>query len=182
MMRELSLNIMDLAQNSIAAGGTLIEIRIAKYSLLRKLVIVITDNGCGMESDELCRAQSAFYTTRSTRSVGLGIPFFKMAAEMTGGNFYINSQPGTGTRVSAIFHTGHIDMLPLGDVAETVLLLIICNPNLDFVYRRSLDERSICLDTREMRDALGENFPLSSPDVVVWLREYIREQEESLSE
>ncbi len=177
-MRELSLNVMDIAQNSVSAGASLIEIGVAESG--GELVISIRDNGRGMSAETAARVTDPFYTTRTTRDVGLGVPLFKMAAEQTGGGLEISSEPGVGTLVTARFITGHIDMTPLGDVNETVVLLISCNPELDFVYTRKKDGKSFTLDTREVREILGAGVPLNGSDVTMWLRDWLKENEDEL--
>lgn len=180
-MRELSLNVMDVAQNSISAAATLITLAVEENPAADTLTILIEDNGRGMSPEQLEQVQSPFYTTRTTRPVGLGVPLFKMASEMTGGSFSIKSQQGKGTVVSAVFHTSHIDMTPLGDMNETVLLLVTCNPEIDFVYRRTRSAQNFTLDTRELREVLGEDVALSSPEVVAWIREYLAEAQAELA-
>lgn len=180
-IRELSLNVLDVTQNSITAGADLIEITLGEDTAENRLVITIADNGCGMDEEQVRSVTDPFYTTRTTRKVGLGIPLFKMAGEMTGGDFSIRSEPGAGTTVTARFHTDHIDMTPVGNMAETILLLITCNPQIDFVYSRSRGEAAYVLDTRELREILGDDVPLSSPDVGAWIRDYLAEQEGALN-
>ena len=177
-MRELSLNVMDIAQNSLVAGASLIAVTICEND--ENLTITIADNGKGMDSETIERVKNPFYTTRTTRSVGLGIPLYKMACEMTGGSLKISSQPGKGTTLEALFVKNHIDMVPLGDISQTIQLLITCNPNVDFVYTRGLGEKSYTVDTREMREILGEEVPLSSPEVSLWIKEYLEEQDAGL--
>ena len=181
-MRELSLNVMDVAQNSIAAGATLTTITLREDTAAGTAEITIADNGCGMTPEQGEKVQSPFYTTRTTRPVGLGVPLFKMASEMTGGAFSITSAVGEGTVVKAAFHTGHIDMTPIGDMNETILLLVISNPDIDFAYQRERNGKSFTLDTRELREVLGDEVPLSSPDVAAWIRENLREEENGLLE
>ncbi|MFR5069501.1 MAG: ATP-binding protein [Eubacteriales bacterium] len=113
-MRELSLNVMDIVQNSISAGATVIKISVLEEA--QKLTIVVTDNGKGMSKEQVCKVIDPFFTTRTTRKVGMGIPLFKMEAEMTGGSFEIESDLNQGTKVTATFITTHLDMLPLGDI------------------------------------------------------------------
>lgn len=175
-MRELSLNVMDVVQNSIAAGASLIGITVEEQSQANTLSIRIEDNGRGMSPQQVAQVQDPFYTTRTTRKVGLGIPFFRMAAQMTGGNFSIRSQQGVGTWVEANFFTNHIDMVPVGDMKETVLLLVITNPHLDFTYTRRRDQAAFTLDTRKLRVILGD-VPLNDPAVSTWLRGYLDEGE-----
>jgi hypothetical protein len=173
-MRELSLNVMDVAQNSITAGAGLVTISVEEGA--GRLAITIEDDGCGMTAEQVERVQNPFYTTRTTRDVGLGVPLFKMASEMTGGSFSIRSEKNVGTVVRAEFDAGHIDMTPLGDMNATLLLLISCNPNLDFLYRRVKDGKEFALDTREIRAVL-EGVPLDSPDVVAWIKDSLAEGE-----
>lgn len=181
-MRELSLNVMDVAQNSISAGASLITIEAQEDSALDRLVIRVLDNGCGMTKEQVKRVTDPFYTTRTTRRVGLGIPLFQMEAEMTGGSLEISSEPGKGTQLTAVFVPSHIDMIPLGDLEETIHLLITCNPQIDFIYRRGLNARAFTVDTRELRGLLGNEVPLNSPEVSIWLREYLIEQKQSLED
>lgn len=178
-MRELSLNVMDIVQNSVSAGATLIRINVTESVTRDILTISVIDNGCGMTPEQTASVIDPFYTTRTTRKVGLGVPLFKMEAEMTGGNFEIQSEKGKGTVLSATFKPSSVDMIPLGDINGTVKLLISCNPQIDFVFTRSFEsngkEREMYLDTRELREILGE-VSLNSPDVVVWITEYLEEQ------
>ena len=138
--------------------------------------LTIEDNGCGMTSEQLERVRDPFYTTRTTRPVGMGIPLFRMAAEATGGSLSITSKPGAGTTVTAVFGLSHIDRLPLGDMDGTVSTLVRMNPGLDFCYIHRVDGREFVFDTREIRDILGD-VPLDDPDVALWLNEYLREQD-----
>ncbi|MBE6827680.1 MAG: sensor histidine kinase [Ruminococcaceae bacterium] len=178
-MRELSLNILDVAQNSISAGASLITVEVTEDTELKTLSVNIIDNGSGMTSEQLEKVRDPFYTTRTTRKVGMGIPLFKMAAEQTGGCFSINSAPGKGTEVSAVFKTDSVDFTPLGDMRSTVIMLVTMNTDRDFVYRRVLDGREFVLDTREIKAVLGE-VPLDNPDVTEWLKGYIDENVNNL--
>ena len=178
-MPEISLNILDVAENSIRAGAGYIEIDVIADSQKDTLEIMVRDDGCGMDEEQVRRVTDPFYTTRTTRRVGLGIPFFKQAAESTGGSFQIASRVNEGTCVKAIFGLSHIDRMPLGDMAGTVTALIRLNPGVDFVYRHTVDGRSFEMDTRELRAQLGD-VPLSDPDVMEWIDGYLREQEDSL--
>ncbi len=184
-MRELSLNVMDIVQNSISAGASLITIEV-KESLPEDLLsISVTDNGCGMTKEQVEHVIDPFFPTRTTRSVGLGVPLFKMEAEMTGGSFVIDSEKGKGTALTAVFKPSHVDMIPLGDIEGTVQLLISCNPDRDFLYHRTRKgpegkEGDFTLDTRELREVLGGDVSLDNPEVVVWIKEFLEEQTEEL--
>ena len=115
MMPEIALNVLDIAQNSVRAEASLIQISVDVDEAADTLTITIEDNGCGMTTEQTARVTDPFFTTRTTRKIGLGVPFFKMAAESTGGSFSIQSEPGVGTKVTAVFGLSHIDRMPLGE-------------------------------------------------------------------
>ncbi len=181
-MQELSLNILDVVQNSVKADATLIEITVTECARSDTLTITITDNGCGMDEKTVGKVVDPFYTTRTTRKVGLGLPLFKMAAELTGGSFHISSVPGKGTAVEAVLGLGHIDRMPLGSMCETMTALISCNAHIDFVYTHTVrakqppEEKAFVLDTRQFRDILGE-VPLNSPEVIAFIKDYFAEND-----
>ncbi len=175
-MTEISLNVLDIANNSIRAEATLIEITIQIQRDADKLKITIADNGCGMTRSQIERVEDPFFTTRTTRKVGLGVPFFKMAAESTGGSFLIESTPGVGTKVTAVFGLSHIDRMPLGDMNSTIHTLITLNTQIDFLYRYVFDTKEFTLDTREFRRVL-DDVPLNSPEVSAYIKEYLQENQ-----
>jgi anti-sigma regulatory factor (Ser/Thr protein kinase) len=174
MMPEISLNILDVAQNSVTAGSTLTEITITADRAKDRLTVSVRDNGRGMTEEQVRRVTDPFFTTRTTRKVGLGVPFFKMAAELTGGSFRIESTPGVGTEITAVFGLGHIDRMPLGDMAGTMTALIGPNPSLDFLLRYAVDENGFVMDTREIRKIL-DGVPLSEPEVLSFITGFINE-------
>ena len=186
-MRELSLNILDIAQNSISAGASLITIDVSESREEHLLTLTVSDNGCGMDEEQLQNVCDPFFTTRTTRKVGMGIPLFRLAAEQTGGSFEITSKKGVGTSTKAVFHSDSIDFTPLGDMTSTVTVLISMNTDRDFIYRRSAYDiaslmrdafvswgEEFVLDTREIKNIL-DGVPLDNPDVVQWMKEYIDE-------
>lgn len=173
-MRELSLNVLDIAQNSVSANASLIQIEVNENTSDDTLTIIITDNGKGMTHEQVEKVVNPFYTTRTTRRVGLGVPFFKMAAEMSGGSFSIKSEVGKGTIVTAIFGLSNVDRMPLGDMTSTISLLIRCNCDRDFIYKRIKDDKQFIVDTRQLRTILGD-VPLNEPDVLKWIEDYINE-------
>lgn len=173
-MRELSLNVLDIAQNSITAEASLITIEVLEDTRLHTLAINIIDNGKGMSDEQLMSVRDPFFTTRTTRKVGMGIPLFKLAAEQTGGCFSINSALGKGTAVNAVFKTDSVDFTPLGDIRSTVIMLVTMNLDRDFVYRHKVDENEFVFDTREIKQVLGD-VPLNEPDIVDWMKEFIEE-------
>ena len=178
-MPELALHILDLVQNSVSAGAARVVVTICYDTAADTLLISIEDDGKGMPPELLARVESPFATTRTTRKVGLGLPFLKMAAEMTGGALSIESTVGKGTCVTAWFTLGHIDLAPLGDMSATVAGLIQCSPDIDFVYTVQADGEQFAADTRELRAVL-DGVPLSEPSVALWLREYLAENTEQL--
>jgi hypothetical protein len=173
-VQELSLNLLDIAQNAVAARATLIEIEVSIDTAADRVDIVVRDNGCGMSEVQLAQADDPFYTTRTTRHVGLGIPFFKMAAQMAGGDMTIVSRLGEGTELRVWMRYSHIDRMPLGDMGATMSSLIGLNPDLDFVYRYQRDGRRWTLDTRRLRE-LMEGVSLAEPEVARFVREYVNE-------
>ncbi len=176
MMTEISLNVLDIANNSIRANASLIEIKIQIKRDLDTIMITIADNGCGMTEEQIKQVEDPFFTTRTTRKVGLGVPFFKMAALSTGGSFRIDSVPGTGTTVVAVFGLSHIDRMPLGDMNSTMLTLITLNTQIDFLYTYAFDHKEFTLDTREFRHILND-IPLNSPEVSAYIKEYLTENQ-----
>ena len=134
MLPEISLNILDISQNSISAKATQIKIMVWVNTFKQQIKVQIKDNGTGMDAETVKRVTDPFYTTRTTRKVGLGIPFFKQEAECTGGSFSISSVLGQGTDIQAIFCTDHIDCMPLGNLNETVYSLIVMHPDIEFYY------------------------------------------------
>ncbi len=175
-MKEISLNILDIAQNSVKAGATLVEIKINEDD--NTLAFEITDNGCGMTEEFLARVTDPFTTTRKTRSIGLGLPLLKMEAEMTGGSFSISSKSDAeyadhGTTVKATFLKDSIDYIPLGDIVGTVCILIQGAESIDFSFEHKINENTVSLKTSDMREMLGDDVPLSSAEVIAWVREYL---------
>ena len=178
-MEELSLHILDIAKNSVKAKATLIKITVCEDIFKNTLTIEIEDNGCGMDKEFLKTVTDPFSTTRTTRKVGLGIPLFKAAAQRCGGDLEIFSETGKGTTLRAWFEHNHIDRAPLGDMAGTMQTLISGSPEIDFLYCHTINDREFILDTREMRNILGD-VPLDSMEVVSWIYDYTEEGIENI--
>lgn len=179
-MKELSLNILDITQNSIKAGATLVEIHLTETE--ETLVMMIRDNGCGMSKELLANVTDPFCTTRKTRKVGLGIPLLRLAAEQTGGKFEITSISEQddpvqhGTTTTATFFKNHLDFTPLGDIVSTLITLFQSIGDYDIVFLHTIPGgASVKVDTRELRATL-DGVPLNTPDVLVWIRDYLNEQ------
>ena len=182
-MKELSLNILDITENSVKAGASLTSILIDEENQVLKLVI--KDNGSGMSEEILRGVTDPFYTTRTTRKVGMGLPLLKLAAEQTGGSMTVESVScesdpvNHGTKVEALFYQDSIDATPLGDVVSTVCTLIQGHPDTDFYFsHRILNENQdilVELDTRQIREVL-DGVPLNEYEVIKWIEEYLNDQ------
>ena len=168
-MEDLSLHILDVAENSVNAGATFIQISIAENTVQDLLILTIEDNGRGMPPEFVQKVLDPFCTTRTTRKVGLGLSLLAQSARETGGDIRIQSFPDKGTVVTADFRPSHIDMKPLGNIADTITTLIAGNPETDFLFRYDQDNRNYSLDTREIRAAL-EEVPINSADVLSAIR------------
>ena len=174
-MFELSLHILDLVQNAVRAGASLVIIRILYDTAQDQLTIELEDDGCGMDEALLKRVLSPFATTRTTRKVGLGIPMLQQLAQQCGGDLTLESQVGVGTTLIARFQMSSIDLPPLGDLPGTLRTLILGSPDKpDFLLEYSWDGREFCLDTRQVRAALG-GLSLAEPDILDWIAGYVQE-------
>ncbi len=179
-MKELSLHILDIVTNSINAKSSLIKIRIIENSRDDFLKIIIKDNGTGIKSDDIDKIQSPFYTTRKVRNVGLGLPFLKLAAESCEGKFNIESEENEGTEVTAVFKRSHIDRAPLGKIEETILTILNFSEKFDLIYMHEINSSKFCFNTREVKSVLEEDS-IKDPKVLIWIREYIKENIEDIS-
>lgn len=177
-MKELSLYILDIAQNSFAAGAILTEVLVDETETQAR--ITVRDDGCGMSEQATEKVFDPFYSTKNKKT-GLGIPFFKLAAELTGGEVKIESSDRAtehGTTVIGVFHKDHIDCPPLGDMVSTVCLLAMgCGDGDLFFLHKIGGEEKVRLDTRALRSILRET-PLSHPEIQLWMRKYVKQQYE----
>ena len=174
IMIELALHILDISQNSLRAGATLVEMTLIEDIKKDRLTIRIKDNGCGMNASEIEKALDPFYTTKKVRKIGLGLPMFKQAALQAEGDFIIESEPGRGTFISAEFRHSHIDRQPIGDVPGAIIALILEKPEVDILFTYRKDSCEYILDTREIRETL-ESVPLNNMDVIGYIRDSIKE-------
>ena len=179
-MREISLHILDIVQNSVVAGATRIEVFVDEDIAADRLTVEIIDDGCGMSEDFLEKVIDPFTTKRTTRKVGLGIPLFKNAAESTDGAFEIRSEVGKGTCVRAVFGYSHIDRQPLGDMADTMLGLFTSYEQIDFVYRHKVGDKVFEVVTADLKTVL-EGVSFTAPEVYLWLSEFLKEGESELN-
>ena len=168
------MNVLDIAENSVRAKATFIDISLLQNTAAMLQTLTIRDNGKGMSADMVQSVTDPFTTTRTTRKVGLGLPFLKMAAQQTGGNLVIESAVGVGTTVTATFTQGHIDLMPLGDMGATIATLVQGAPDIDFLYTFEKNGTAFSFDTREARQMLGD-VPLSEPAVYLFIKEHVNE-------
>ena len=178
-MQDLSLHILDIAENATRAGATLIEIEVSEDISKDLFQITIRDNGRGMDEEMLKEATDPFVTTRTTRRVGLGLPLLEQAAKETGGNLLITSKPGKGTQVVASFQESHIDRRPVGDMGATLATLIMGNPDLDFIYFSNLDGEEIEVDTRSIRGELNGSMSINDPAVIRLIKDLFKNSREN---
>lgn len=177
-MKELSLNILDIAKNSVKAKAT--QVKVILTETKDTFEMVIADNGCGMKQDFLANVTDPFSTTRTTRKVGMGIPFLKLAAEQTGGSFAITSvheseSENHGTETRAFFHKNSVDFTPLGDIISTVITLIQGSPDIRWIFTHSMPYNEVALDTDELKAVLGDDVPLDNIEVIMWIKSYLEE-------
>lgn len=184
-MREIALHLLDIAENSVAAVSQNITIQVHEDLLNDRLCAFVTDDGCGMDAETARRVHDPFYTTRTTRSVGLGIPLLRLAAEQAEGRFSLQSEPGKGTRVEAEFRHSHIDRMPLGDLAATFLTILISHPQVDWIFRYAVTDqdgqiRGFLFESAELRSELGD-LSLTEPEVLTFVRGMIEEGVDSIA-
>ena len=173
-MKEISLHILDIAENSVNAGASKISIEINENLNKDELLIIISDNGKGMDTQTIAQIHDPFVTSRTTRNVGLGIPFLKAAAESCNGFFKIESEPTRGTTLTAKFQESHIDRMPMGDIASTILNVMIGYAKINWIFKYQRNGLSFELDDKAIKDTLGD-VPLSEPAVINYLRNLIND-------
>ena len=172
-MVDLAMHMMDIVQNAVRANATKIDIGFLEYSRDATLTFSVNDNGSGMTPETVEKLEDPFFTTRTTRRVGLGVPFLKMSSEQTGGFLKVASSPGVGTTIEAVYRTDNPDCLPLGDLAGYLVLLLIANPGIRFSFRYKLDENDFSIDTGEWTEQGVTEF--SKNEMAPAVKEYIQE-------
>lgn len=173
-MKELSLHILDIARNSIRANATLIEIFIEENDIRNVTSICIKDNGNGMDKGTLNKVVNPFFTTRDVRNVGLGIPLLKAAAERCNGSFKIESTEKIGTRVECSFQKDHIDRAPLGDMGDTIMVIVSSLQECDLKYVHKHNKNGFTFSTVQIKEILGD-VKITSNEVLLWIKEFINE-------
>jgi hypothetical protein len=171
-LRELALHLLDIAENSVAANAKNISISVEENTTNDRLRMNVQDDGAGMDADTVAKVIDPFYTTRTTRKVGLGIPLLKEAAEACNGFLTIESEPGKGTRIDVEFQHSHIDRMPLGDLASTYLSLLIAYPHIHWVFQYQANNQDFEFDDAPIKKEL-EGIPLTEPEVLSYIRQMI---------
>lgn len=178
-MRDLSLHILDIMQNSIRAEATEIELIIEENIANNKFIIQIIDNGRGMDEQVRKNITNPFTTTRTLRKVGLGVAFLKQICDECTGNLKIESEKGKGTKVVATMQHNHIDRLPLGEISKSITALIMAKPSIHYVYTHRYNERTFRFDTKEIEDIL-DGVEINNLEIIKWIEEYIEKNLEKL--
>jgi light-regulated signal transduction histidine kinase (bacteriophytochrome) len=177
---DLSLHILDVAENSVTAGATVVGIKIAEQPEENLLTIEIADNGRGMDAKTMVAALDPFMTTKQKKkNVGLGLPFFKEAAQFAGGDLIIESTPGVGTQVTVTMQYNHIDRRPLGNIVDTLMTLIIGYPQTDFHFEHIRADRDVTFATWDLKEETGFDT-LSSARAITLLKQRLTQAEASL--
>lgn len=176
-MRELSLHLIDIIENSVAAHADLINIEITELPSEDKLLITVRDNGCGMDEKMVEHVKDPFITTRKTRKVGLGISLLEAACKRCDGDLTVKSVLNKGTEVTAYMKYYHIDREPLGRIDETIVTSLL-NPSIDIVYKHAVENKEFVFDSREIKKSAGND--ISQPEIMQWIKEYIQENLESI--
>jgi anti-sigma regulatory factor (Ser/Thr protein kinase) len=173
-VKELTLHLLDIVENSVTAGAKRVEVTIRENTHSDRLTLTVQDNGKGMDEALLARVTDPFVTSRTTRKVGLGIPLLKAAAESCNGYLHIDSTPGEGTRLEAAFQRSHIDRMPLGDLAGTMLTLLVAFSGVRWVFTYQVDERQFVFDSEPIVEELGD-IPISEPSILAFVKQMLRE-------
>jgi anti-sigma regulatory factor (Ser/Thr protein kinase) len=173
-VEDLSLHILDVVENAVAANASRVEVTVVEEPGKDRLEIEIKDDGIGMDEEIRQKALDPFFTTRTTRKVGLGLPFLAQAAQEAGGTLEIESSPGDGTTVRATFQYSHIDRKPLGNMVETMTTLFIGNPDIDFRYTHVNGGKSYTFRSEWLRERFHAQ-PFVTPEAIRWLRQHLQE-------
>lgn len=175
MLEDLSQHILDIAENSTRARASTVTILVEEYRKDGWLNLTVMDDGDGMDDETCAKALDPFHTTRTTRRVGLGLPFLKQLSELCGGTFSIQSKPGLGTTIKSSFLYNSIDRPPLGNIPATIMTLLLEAPTVHWVYHHMVEDREFCLDSDELLEILGDKDAFTSPSVALWIKEYVSE-------
>jgi hypothetical protein len=175
-MKDLSLHILDIVENSVAAQASWIEIRISEDQKKNVLSVEISDNGAGMDEETVKKALDPFYTSKTVRRFGLGLPLLSEAAKAANGHLSIQSKKGEGTTIRADFQHSHVDRKPLGAMGQTIIALVMGNPGIDLIYVHKKNSHEYILDTRKIKAQLMD-IPINSPEGIRMIRKNLKNME-----
>lgn len=173
-MNEISLHIIDIVQNSISAGAKNVKVRLSEDSMKDLVLLEVEDDGVGIDKETLHMVEDPFFTTKSGKSIGLGIPLLKETAEITDGNFELKSKRGKGTLIKATFKRSHIDLPPIGNLEDTILTLVFAAEDINLKFTYEKNGKIFEIETGKIKSMLG-SIPFSNPEVIKFLKEYIKE-------
>lgn len=173
-MKDIALHVLDIAQNSIRARASEISITVDESPAAGLLTFIISDNGKGMDKETCKKAVDPWYTSRTTRKLGMGLPLLKMNADLSGGGLTVDSSPGKGTTVIATFGYSHVDRPPLGDISGTIALLIFANPGINIIFHHRFNGKTWDISTGEISETLGKDA-LSELNIMKYLKEIIND-------
>ena len=179
-MKELSLHILDIVQNSVAAGAATISVDVDEQRGDDRLTFSVADDGRGMDPETVAKVTDPFYTTRTTRKVGLGLPLLKETSTSCNGSFSIDSKPGEGTTVTASYQWTHIDRPPLGDMASTMLTILLGNEDVDIKYSHRKEQLAFSFESKDMKEVL-DGVSFQNLEVYQWLKDFLTEGEAGLN-
>jgi len=175
MLESIDLHLQDLFQNALTAGATAIHVRLECDEAQDQLLLSVADDGAGMSAEQIAAVRRGYYSSKSQENIGLGIPLLRFAAEHCEGSFSIDSEPGQGTTVTATFRQSHIDVPPLGDLASTFLSMLVTSEGRSVSITYCCRDQALSLNTDALAEMLGP-VPLSDPEVILFLQEYIGER------
>ena len=173
-MPDIAMHLLDIVFNSIRAKAKNIIIYIMESELKDQIICRVEDDGSGMDSQTVENVQSPFYTTRTTRNVGLGIPLFKEGALQTGGTFRLESEVGKGTLIETTYVKSHLDCPAMGNLPETIATLVQADATIEYHIDIVYDNHTFTFDTKEIKEIL-DGVPIDEPDIILWLKDYIKE-------
>lgn len=175
MMQNLSMHVLDIAANSVRAKASRVMITIEDSVLHNEIKITVSDNGCGMNEAMCQQVQDPFFTSRTTRKIGLGVPFFKELSEQCGGEFCLVSKEGAGTTISASMQRDHWDTPPMGDMGDAVMIAAVADCSVHFIFTYQNDTGCFVFDTQEIKAILGDEVSIADAEIMLWCKEYINQ-------
>jgi hypothetical protein len=180
MMQDFAMHVIDLAHNSIRANATRLSITIRECPSEDTFEISLEDNGCGMSEETLLKARSPFYTSRTTRKVGMGIPLLEGTTQQCLGTFTLKSQVGSGTLIKALMSYRCIDRPPLGDIGSTIAMIVQAAPDIGLTLEYAYEKEKFSFGSDEIHETLGDEVRIDDPSILLFIRDYVQEHIQAL--